>query len=301
MSDAEVIPYQEVQTFSRVSPFQINAVGDVQLMPAAEMATVLEEFSARRNVMVEWLVKQFQEGVHYGFPPGCGVRFTPTGEIVGPKGTTFTTKQWTPKPMLYKGGVARAIELANFRSVLTPDYEMVDRLGLPKGTLIYRCDLYRDSVLVGSGRGTASVGGEDRNINKCIKMAATRAERDAVLHAIPILATLFVVDHVGSDDPGARTNDETPDANSTPATRRDKLSLLAEVTQYLKSSGIVTPNPTPFVQQVIQDVLHKAYIETMAELDAVRQEYQRYDAETGERIPDTLFDPSGDPEMLPES
>lgn len=88
------------------------------------------------------------------------------------------------KPSLFKPGAEKFCGLFKIRPTFKKDPETVDMLGNTDGIIAYICELVDSrGRVIGEGRGSSSVDpkGKDFDVNKAIKIAAKRAQVDAVL------------------------------------------------------------------------------------------------------------------------
>ena len=96
-SDKELqIVHEEVQT----RPISIQ--DGMTLLPVEQQNIMLAEYDDRRNNFLQWLFSHLQEGVHYGFPPGCR-----GGE---------DSKAWKKKPSLYKSGAILIADILKLKA-----------------------------------------------------------------------------------------------------------------------------------------------------------------------------------------
>lgn len=82
-----------------------------------------------------------------------------------------------------KGGAEKIASIFGWVAVFGKDEETFGMLGSPVGTLAYVCGLSKGGMLVGQGRGAATVKNNGGDPNKTIKMAQKSAFVDAVLRA----------------------------------------------------------------------------------------------------------------------
>lgn len=159
---------------------------------------VLAEYVDRRNNFRRWLREQFEEGLHYGFPPGCE-----------PKQTN--PRQWQAKPSLYAAGADLLCDLLAVRCEYSADIEAWQQLGSKPGHFVVACRLYSRATnqLVGEGRGVRREGQKGGDANNALKMAQKSAKVDAVLN------TYGLRDLYGQDlDVPVQPPHDNPDENA---------------------------------------------------------------------------------------
>ena len=154
--------------------------GTIMLLDVPTMQVALAEFTERRNAFRLWLYKNLEQGVHYGFPPGCK-----------PAGTDL--KQWQAKPSLYKSGADYLCELMGWRPTFENDVTTWEMLGKPECVCLKAFLWNSEGKEVGQGRGARRKGEKSMEINATIKMAEKCAKVDAVINALS-LSDLFTQD-----------------------------------------------------------------------------------------------------------
>lgn len=166
------------------------------LAPAESMQQGLAEYAAKRRTFRDWLRHQMQEGVHFGFPPGCRAE---------DKGAA-----WQSKPSLYKAGAEFVVDLMGLRAEYASDETTWRMLGQPKDTYFRVCTLVsrQNGEVIGSGTGARKNGDKRMDTNASLKMADKSALVAAVLNAYG-LSDLFTQDIEDQQQPNAR-----PDARS---------------------------------------------------------------------------------------
>lgn len=171
-------------------------------LPVASMMAVAEEFQSRRAKFREWLMRQFTEGVHYGFPPGCKPKLDNNGNALvwnssAKKYDSVPKEQWQSKPSLYEAGADLMIDLMLLRAEITGAEDMRSQDPTPN-RLFFRCRLFNThGVLVGEGLGASQSEDENKRlgqpINSAIKIGKKRAKVDAVKNTYG-LSDLFTQD-----------------------------------------------------------------------------------------------------------
>ena len=85
------------------------------------------------------------------------------------------------KPVLFKPGQEKLFSLFQVTAKLERDAETYEMLPDVKNLVAYKCILYRKDIIIGEGRGSATVGDNRRDANATIKIAEKRARMDACL------------------------------------------------------------------------------------------------------------------------
>jgi hypothetical protein len=178
----------------------------LSLAKQSQQTQHLEAIDDDHQRLVRWLMERFEEGVHYGIPPGCEVS----------PGKRPNPKQWRIKPMLYEAGALRTVSIFKLRVHHSLDKEVMEVMGIP-GMIVYKCELLsRDGELVATG-----VGAYEKNENSKMKghariqVAQKRALVDAVHNGFPQLGELFTRD-LADDTENDTVN---PDKASGPPSR----------------------------------------------------------------------------------
>lgn len=277
---------------------------NVLVMSREQMTPVLAAFADGRNCFKAWLLSQFIQGKHFGFPPGCEAEYDANGNLMvhtrGGK-RPYPVTQWRPKPTLYKTGIKLACELFGIVALLEHDKETQEIFGTAPGVVCIKCTLYnaRDTERkfpLGRGRGVAELATTQRqDRHACLLKAQTRAERDAIFDAKPILADLFGDDGMPTERTasGAQTPGQEADA---PAGDKDKRALRDRVKGYIRKVQAAEPlDANALISSVVADQLGKTTIDTLKELAQVEAAIMdgEYDAETGNRIPAEVLGKTG--------
>ena len=200
-------------------------------MPVPQMVEALNQYDDRRAAFRTWLLGKFEQGVHYGFPPGCEAKLDEQGNIKqwkkgrnGSQGqwVVIGRDQWRAAPTLYQAGAELLCDLFFLRPVFHADESMWRMLGEPAGVICIRCDLHaRGGEKVGEGRGAFKVGDRAMYDNSAIKMSEKRALVDGVKRTF-LLSDLFTQDR---DDHDAKANPRPEqDENAEGAPTRDERS-----------------------------------------------------------------------------
>ena len=160
-----------------------------QMEPEGEggNATTLEHTIAawhqQRALLTTYIREHLQEGIDY---------------------YTLTVGGKVAKPSLSKAGSEKFVQLFQVHPRFRQDEETWEMLGRPTGVICYVCTLHTaDGTCVGEGRGARDVG-QDKDINKAIKMAQKSAQIDAVLR-LGALSDAFTQDLEDQQAPEAAT------------------------------------------------------------------------------------------------
>ena len=99
------------------------------------------------------------------------------------------------KKSLAKGGAEKLASIYQFTATFEKDTDTLDMLSDVKGLVSYVCNLHRGDMLIGQGRGAATLGEKNmsNDPNKTIKMAQKRAYVDAVIRTTG-LSDIFTQD-----------------------------------------------------------------------------------------------------------
>jgi hypothetical protein len=201
--------------------------------------------------------------------------------------------------MLFKKGVKLACDLFNLVALIEYDEQTHSMYGKTAGTICLKCSIYhkRDSErkhVLGTGRGVAERSTTQRNDpHAALLKAETRAERDALYDAMPILADLFGSEAKDGDEPdtngGPKTNGDPK--SDTPIGPTDRKMFFNQVKAYIAKRKVADAlDVVALVGIVVNDLLQKPKAETLKELAEVQQAITSgaYDLTTGDRIPDNL-------------
>ena len=141
----------------------------------ANLQSRIEKYEAAREVIVDYIDRNFHMGVDYG--------------AADPR---------NPKPTLLKPGAEKVCRLFNTSPVWTMDRDTWEMLGSPKDLVCYKCQIKDNTTgrIVGEGRGAEKVGNKGRDANKAIKIAEKCALVDACLYTF-MLSEKFTQDDGG--------------------------------------------------------------------------------------------------------
>ena len=197
MTDPEIID-------AEATAIVFKGHGGISLAPAEQQGAALEKYDRDRKSFLGWLGDHFQQGVHYGVPPGCEPR---TGDSV----------QWRHKPSLYDAGARLFMDLGKVRAEYESDLGAWQMMGSRANVVCRKCKLVSPAgETVGEGSGVFVVGEKRMSENSALKMADKRARVAAVLDAFPFARELFTqdLDEIGSplDKLRAHVAELRPDA-----------------------------------------------------------------------------------------
>jgi len=211
--DNDIDEYEEVTEKPNAIVTQQNRPSvfakDMQLADVATQKTILTAYTESRDYFRGWLMKQFKEGVHFGFPPGCEAKTNDKGEVLVKQRNgnyaPLNPKQWQVKPSLYKAGAAFLADLLRLRAEYETDTGAQGVVG--PGVFCRTCKLFDKvtSELIGQGSGAFKIGAKGMQENAALKMADKNALTAAVLNTTAI-ADMFTQDI--EDIP--KTRAETP-------------------------------------------------------------------------------------------
>ena len=185
-----------------VEPLTIADAG-IRLPSVDKMREAWDEHIARQDEFKRLILSRLVPGRHYGFPPGCDVKYDANGNVLqwskkANKGrggwTTVPKEQWQAKPSLYVEG---ALELRDLFKLLgypvRCEYEELHNDGK---TVISKCVLIHEVTgqRVGEGKGSYAVGVKGADLNTAIQMADNRAMKAAIRRTLPCVAGLFTQD-----------------------------------------------------------------------------------------------------------
>lgn len=148
--------------------------------PVAQQAASLMEYKERRDYFREWLWSQLQEGLHYGYPPGCEPNWARNkeGVIIGTKdwkGNLIPLESWQPKPSLYASGADFVCEICGLRDEYQTDEVGWKMMGGITGLAVVRCRLFsrQTGELIGESLGSyLDAKKAEKESNKTFKMAS---------------------------------------------------------------------------------------------------------------------------------
>jgi len=172
----------------------VLSAGGGMLPSVDEMGPMLAEYDKRRGFIIGWIEEHFQEGTHFGVPPGC----EPRGQA--------NEKQWRHKPSLYDAGARLFLDLFGLRPTYESDMGVWEMSGKKPGMFCRKCRLLRaDGAVAGEGTGIFRVG-EKRGMQEgsAEKMADKRARVAAVLDAVPFARAMFTQDLEDLGSPAER-------------------------------------------------------------------------------------------------
>jgi|TARA_R100001530_G_scaffold2201_1_gene3664 hypothetical protein len=119
------------------------------------------------------------------------------------------------KKSLSKGGAEKLASIYQLVATFDKDNDTVEMLSEVKGMVAYVCDLKRGGFIVGQGRGADTLGGNNGDPNKTIKMAQKRAYVDAVIRTTG-LSDIFTQDMSPEDTNGYQKPSNEPTYHADP-------------------------------------------------------------------------------------
>jgi len=220
----------------------------------AEMAERLQATDEKRQVVYDYISRNFKAGTDYG-----------------------QADDRCNKDTLLKPGAEKVCALFNTRPTWRRDDETWEMLGKPAGVICYVCEIIDNETqrIVGEGRGAEKVGNKGRDTNKAIKNAEKCALVDAALYTFN-LSNLFTQDD-GGRGPAALTD-----------LKAQKLALRDSVAEWRR--GCESPlSDIQFIVAVAESELHRKQLQTIGEVEHLRKVIlvdHAYDPATAERIPE---------------
>jgi len=209
-----------------------NGKGTNLAMPSAsQLQSILDEEQARRDILREFIRKNFVEGIHYSRT--CrrmsGGRMKP---YYYKKGERPKSGDEAGKMELLQDGAQTAIDVMKCSYIDYSDKEIIEVLGdKAKGAVILRGQIARaDGKVIGYGRGACSLEEKYGSVNNTIKQAQVRCIRNTVIFTFA-LSDLYVqdVDDVQNQE---RTRFENKENARQTQSRRQF------VTEIFESAGI---------------------------------------------------------------
>lgn len=125
------------------------------------MKAVMEVETERRKLITAYITNHMVSGVDYG---------------------SINIGGRDSKPSLFKPGSEKFLSLFKLTATFRKDAETFEMAGSTPGLFCYVCEIKTNQgVIVGEGRGAATLSEKRWTINTCIKIALKRAQVDAVL------------------------------------------------------------------------------------------------------------------------
>lgn len=226
----------------------VSNVGLSGLGDIKTMAAKLEENIKRRELVYNLIEQNFKEGIDYG-----------------------PADQRNHKPTLLKPGAEKVCGWFNTHPEWEVDTDTWKMLGEPKSTVCYICKIIENSTgfTIGTGRGAETVGNKGRDINKAIKNAEKTSIVDAALWTFS-LSERF-----------------TQQGNEKLKFNDGKKALMDRIID-LRAGCDSTLTDIQFLCKVCDREIHKKSITTSKELEMVSNAIEKYDFETGDKLPDDL-------------
>lgn len=181
-----------------------NGKGTNLGMPSAsQLQSILDEEQARRNILREFIRKNFIEAIHYSRTcrRNMGGRMKP---YYYKKGEKPKPGDEAGKMELLQDGAQTAIDVMRCKFTSKPDEEMMKALGdsAKETVILIGVITSRDTgEVVGEGRGACSLDEKYGSVNNTIKQGQIRCIRNAVINTFA-LSDLYVqdVDDVQNQD-----------------------------------------------------------------------------------------------------
>jgi hypothetical protein len=223
----------------------LEVLGDTK-----EMESRLQLNSERLNLVHDFILENFVEGIDYG--------------PADPR---------NPKPTLLKPGAEKLCKLFNTRPRWKMDEETFKMLGSPAGTICFICEIIDNTTgeVIGEGRGCEKVGNKSRDANKACKNAEKCSLVDCALYTFG-LSEKF-------------TQDMAPSKNKLEDAKQE---LIAEVSDLRTGCGS-SMTALKFLHVVSKQFLNDDGPRSIGAVKALRKaviEDGLFDLATGERIPE---------------
>ena len=224
---------------------QVSTAGLSVLGGAESMRHKLEEYEAIRAVILDYIERNFVEGIDYG-----------------------PSDPRSDKKTLLKPGAEKVCRMFNTHPTWTRDNDTWEMLGKPEGVCCYLCQIIDNSSgkIVGEGRGAEKVGNKARDVNKTIKIAEKCSIVDAALYT-------FTLSEKFTQDAGTSGTDLA----------NHKKSLMSDI-QILRAGIVSDKTDLAWLTGVMDQEIHKKRIDTIGELMHLRKailEQKKYDFQTG--------------------
>lgn len=237
-----------------LQPVENKSVGLSAIGTLDVMKKKLQENKEKHEFIRQFIDEIFQENVDFG-------------KAIGAAGA---------KPVLLLPGAEKLCSHFEIHPEWKVDHETFEMLGSPKDTVCYICYLIDNGTgnVVGEGRGACVINERSshvpaRDTNGSIKIAKKRSHVDAVKNAFS-LSERF-----------------TQDMDMVKSFIDEKQKLFEYVTSVRASCGGELSNKD-FIVKICMSEIKKKTIGTMKELKMVSDAIEKYDYETGERIPDEI-------------
>lgn len=225
----------------------VSLQNGMSLLPVEQQEKVLAEYDLRRNFFLKWLFSHLKEGISYGFPPGCEVKYDAEGNAIDRNGNRIRTEQWIAKPCLYDAGARLVIDLLHLKPTYKNDREAWEMAGSPKGTIFRICILIDQASgqIVGEGTGAFTIGSKGMDANSSIKMADKRALVAAVRNGVSVIGELFTQDIIDKSKERRKGN-----------IKERQQELLNKITGLLIEKKSAWPNePADWLRKAVASVL----------------------------------------------
>lgn len=134
----------------------------------------IKEETEKRKLLTEFIGNHLVDGVDYG-----KIHIMPKSKCPSPYDCKI--EYHYSKNTLFKSGSEKFMSLFHLRAAFRKDTDTWEMFGNTNGTICYICELIGpNGTVVGEGRGSATLG-EEQTSNKVVKLAAKRAQMDAIL------------------------------------------------------------------------------------------------------------------------
>ncbi|MBA4019146.1 MAG: hypothetical protein C0483_18425 [Pirellula sp.] len=225
-SDDQRPSHELVERRSTLADLRDNALS----VPVEQMVAALDEYVDRRAAFYEWLLRQLEQGVHFGVPPGINVS------------TNVDPKRWRTKPSLYKAGADFICDLMGLRDEYEADLATWEMMGKPTDTLYRRCRLYSRSndKLIGEGTGARKNFDKKMDANGSIKMADKNAKVAATINSYG-LSDLFTQD-IDDNQPPEHPEPKQRGSAPQPKTRGQRQNQEPPPVEPPNDEGEIDPN-----------------------------------------------------------
>lgn len=154
-------------------------------LPSAPIGTLMDpdvlraglaRLAENKKIIDEFVRSQLKEDVDYGrihISSNCQNRYNPKDcKIAG----HFS------KPNLFKPGQEKIFALFGITGKIQRDDVTLTMFENKKGLVAYICEMWKDGLLIGEGRGAADISEKNGwTVNSCVKIAEKRARMDACL------------------------------------------------------------------------------------------------------------------------
>jgi len=152
------------------------------------------------------------------------------------------------KKSLGKAGAEKLASIWSIKAKFEKDHESIEMLGATPGLVAYRCDLYRDEVFQGQGRGSDALERNQNDANKTIKMAQKRAYVDAIIRSTG-LSDIFTQDL--EDSNGFSCTDSSESSSEAIEEQSEDAPVLSEVDDESSKDNLATMKQRNFLRSLL--------------------------------------------------